>query len=327
METITFECELITPMFMYGADGKKPELRPPSIKGAMRFWWRAMNGHLPIDELREKEAAIFGGSEGDGKKSSFSIRIQNEKITPVLKSWPRSHKTDGINTHRQIDILDYLCFGPMQYDKNSKSNQFSRNSINCGSTFHLLISVKNEKLKEEILQTLSLLNCFGSLGSKSRNGFGSFKYQNTDLTKKLIQSLIKTSEVKAFSSFNGNVKLFKTKQDFDSWDDALAEIGIAYRTSKLNLENKHNYDKRQYIGSPIKKSLLDRHSKPYFLKVNKNLNGRYEGYILFLPSKYCEGLDIDKQKNNIDHKKQNENFAEVCNEFNTKLAETLEVIL
>lgn len=327
METITFECEVITPMFLAGADGRTPELRLPSIKGAMRFWWRAMNGHLSIEELRRRETELFGGSEGEGKKSSFSIRVQKEKRAPILKSWPKPHKTDGINTHRQIDILDYLCFGPMQYDRNSRSNQFTRESINNGSTFQLLISFKDEKLKEEILQSLLLLNCFGNLGSKSRNGFGSFKYQNTDLTKELIQSLIKTSETKSFSSFNGKVKLFKTKQDFDSWDDALAEIGIAYRTSKLNLEDKHNYDKRQYIGSPIKKSLLDRHSKPYFLKVNKNLNGRYKGYILFLPSKYCEGLDKDKQKNNIDHKKQNKNFAEVCNEFNNKLAETLEVIL
>ncbi|OPX29474.1 MAG: type III-B CRISPR module RAMP protein Cmr1 [Candidatus Omnitrophica bacterium 4484_171] len=48
MKTITFECETITPMFLAGADGRTPELRPPSIKGAMRFWWRAMNGHLPL---------------------------------------------------------------------------------------------------------------------------------------------------------------------------------------------------------------------------------------------------------------------------------------
>jgi len=33
-------------MFLAGADGVTPELRAPSIKGAMRFWWRACNGHL-----------------------------------------------------------------------------------------------------------------------------------------------------------------------------------------------------------------------------------------------------------------------------------------
>ena len=47
MEKIVFECESVTPMFMYGADGKTPELRPASVKGVMRFWWRAINGNLP----------------------------------------------------------------------------------------------------------------------------------------------------------------------------------------------------------------------------------------------------------------------------------------
>ncbi len=52
MKTIEFECETITPMFLAGADGKTPELRPPSIKGLMRFWWRAINGHLPLNNLK-----------------------------------------------------------------------------------------------------------------------------------------------------------------------------------------------------------------------------------------------------------------------------------
>ncbi len=51
METIKFECEIITPMFLGGADGKSAELRAPTINGALRFWWRAMNGHLPLKEL------------------------------------------------------------------------------------------------------------------------------------------------------------------------------------------------------------------------------------------------------------------------------------
>ena len=58
--TVTFECETITPMFLRGADGRTPELRAPSIKGAMRYWWRAINGHLAPNELLAMESAIFG---------------------------------------------------------------------------------------------------------------------------------------------------------------------------------------------------------------------------------------------------------------------------
>ncbi|WP_124398070.1 type III-B CRISPR module RAMP protein Cmr1 [Thermaurantimonas aggregans] len=61
MKTITFTCETITPMFLSGADQRVPELRPPSIKGALRFWWRAMNGHLSLEELKQKKARFLGG--------------------------------------------------------------------------------------------------------------------------------------------------------------------------------------------------------------------------------------------------------------------------
>ncbi|MEZ4851046.1 MAG: type III-B CRISPR module RAMP protein Cmr1 [Bacteroidia bacterium] len=66
MESITFTCKIITPMFLNGADGKTPELRPPSIKGALRFWWRAVNGHLGLGELRKMETEIFGGTGPGG---------------------------------------------------------------------------------------------------------------------------------------------------------------------------------------------------------------------------------------------------------------------
>lgn len=50
-------------MFLAGADGKTPELRASSIKGALRFWWRALNGHLSLKELKEREGKIFGNTE------------------------------------------------------------------------------------------------------------------------------------------------------------------------------------------------------------------------------------------------------------------------
>lgn len=85
MEHITFTCRVITPMFLAGADGSTPELRAPSIKGAMRFWWRALHGHLPLKELKEREAAIFGGSGDKVSRSKITIRTASvgELITTI----------------------------------------------------------------------------------------------------------------------------------------------------------------------------------------------------------------------------------------------------
>jgi len=41
MQRASFECEVITPMFLGGAD-QQPELRPASVRGALRYCARRM---------------------------------------------------------------------------------------------------------------------------------------------------------------------------------------------------------------------------------------------------------------------------------------------
>ena len=76
MEKIVFECENIS-VKMGGANLNQDGIRPASIKGVMRFWWRAINGDLSLIKLKKQEADIFGSTE---KKSSFSIKIQDYKV-------------------------------------------------------------------------------------------------------------------------------------------------------------------------------------------------------------------------------------------------------
>lgn len=66
VEKITFGCHVLTPMFLAGADGTErdavPELRAPSLKGAMRFWWRAVQAEEDRERLKKTEAGIFSGT-------------------------------------------------------------------------------------------------------------------------------------------------------------------------------------------------------------------------------------------------------------------------
>ena len=43
MNTLEATYRIVTPMFIGDAEQKATSLRPPSIKGALRFWWRALN--------------------------------------------------------------------------------------------------------------------------------------------------------------------------------------------------------------------------------------------------------------------------------------------
>ncbi|WP_333785233.1 type III-B CRISPR module RAMP protein Cmr1 [Thermocrinis sp.] len=78
MKKLTFELEFITPAFLGGADPLKPELRPASFVGLLRFWWRALKGECDIDKLKKEETEIFGGN---GKcASKVAIRVWGNVI-------------------------------------------------------------------------------------------------------------------------------------------------------------------------------------------------------------------------------------------------------
>jgi len=324
MKTIKFECEVVTPMFLAGADGKTSELRPPSIKGAMRFWWRAMNEHLPLEKLKEEEAEIFGGSGENMGRSKVAIKVDPFNLKKSKKKLPL-HPIPVKNFN--INILDYLAYGTYQYKK-GEGNVFIKEYIEPRQKFTVNIYIVDNELEEDIVRVFQLLSTFGGLGSRSRNGFGSFVILSINGSSKSFYVNIEkdrfSSKLPKFSAFSKNMRLWKLKQSYDSWDKALAELGKAYKYAREKIESKHHYEKRQYIGAPIivnkkQKSKLDRHAKPYFMSVHRE-NNKYVGYILYLPSEYAHGME---GLNNFEETKR---FEDACNYLNQHLAKKLEEV-
>ena len=170
MQTITFECEVITPMFLAGADGVTPELRPASIKGALRFWWRAMNGHLigkdeNVEELLEEDEKLFGGTNQG--KSSINIRVSN-----IVEK-----KIDGKTLQKYADYN-----GGFKYGKPGLAYLFyvllnqkleGLEGYDTSTKFDLIVSSKEKKDLQKACATLWLFIYLGGLGSRARRGAGS----------------------------------------------------------------------------------------------------------------------------------------------------------
>lgn len=151
MKSITFKCEVVTPMFLAGADGSSPELRPPSIKGAMRFWWRAMNGDTDIDQLRKEEAKIFGVGGGKARRSRIVIKTTHPEWDGVFQSHVLPHKDKGLTK----------AFNP-------ETPQFFEVSLS--------FSHELDDLRYDDLKSLFVLSCLlGGYGKRSRRGFGSVR--------------------------------------------------------------------------------------------------------------------------------------------------------
>src|ERR1700704_1028422 len=73
MERETFQVELVTPCFLAGAEGVT-EWRAASIRGQLRWWFRAVAGGCwkgDLDRVRREEARLFGSTE---RKSSLQVQ-------------------------------------------------------------------------------------------------------------------------------------------------------------------------------------------------------------------------------------------------------------
>jgi len=346
---LDFDIETITPMFLAGADQNKAELRAASIKGLLRFWWRTLQAEPDLENLREKESEIFGCSNKKVGGSSFSLRVWFEKPhIPMNEKFPKQiiQVTSKGKTF-PVNILEYLAYGTLEYKK-GQGNVFVREYFPGGTEFRLCVSFRKNCV-DELIRTFFIFWMFGGIGSRSRNGFGSFHLNNykailsgVDLPhdySMLIRKIIRDKPPQSYPSFVTGTKLFKTKTTHETWDNALAEVGKIYRgirsgEIKANneiFEKKHLYEKRQYMGAPIivdkkDKSFLDRHAKPYFIKIAKE-NNRYRGYILYLPSKYCDGLEKDRSGRSINHGLEDKKFAEVCSEFNMFLSQYMDTVI
>jgi len=228
MNEIKFKCRVITPMFMAGADGKTPELRPSEFKGMMRFWWRAIRADDNIENLKKEEAKIFGGTGEKEGKSKVMIRIAPIEIN--CSSYPPL-------PHSQTKIFTFSC-------------------IYVNFTFEIFL--RGEKEFTNIFKNVFFLSTIlGGFGKRSRRGFGSVaiiepkelnseNLQKEELLSKILDTLnqidnhyeIRSSKIvnkKVNKKSGGNypwITEIEIGNKHDDWETLLKKIGNATHNHK-----------------------------------------------------------------------------------------------
>ncbi len=173
--TLTATYRIVMPMFCAGADQQKAELRLPSFKGALRFWWRSLMWGKARDvaELRRKEAELFGSSDQNVGQSKARMRFKGD---PDLK---KSVCPPEVFESGRLPGCHYLGYGVMEAfpsrNKGTKAGQLTRPMIPGGEfTVQLRLGPRiSDEQRQQIENALVLLGTVGGLGSKSRKGFGS----------------------------------------------------------------------------------------------------------------------------------------------------------
>lgn len=181
IEKVIFDLEVITPMFLSGANQNDIELRPQSIKGALRYWYRALLGGIGItqvDQLKKIESALWG-TEEQGSSVVVRVRPQNMK--------KKDNKTldlgyDKARKQTRNPGKTYLLFSTFMGGNN-------RPYYDAGSTFTVeLLSNRVDAKKWLSLASCTLwcLVSVGAIGTRTRRGGGDLRinkiFQNTGMS-------------------------------------------------------------------------------------------------------------------------------------------------
>jgi len=139
--------ELITPCFCAGADQSKAEIRAPSIRGELRWWFRALGG------TQEEEQAVFGGIAGDEETSSaVVVRVSEIK-------------------HGKSESRDL----PGNQKFFTMSRKGAESMIPSGRQFRLQILLRRTVEGQRLNRAIEAMAIFGAIGMRSNRGCGTIQ--------------------------------------------------------------------------------------------------------------------------------------------------------
>ncbi|MDW8231133.1 MAG: type III-B CRISPR module RAMP protein Cmr1, partial [Saprospiraceae bacterium] len=142
------------------------------MKGALRFWERAIARHWIFEEQRElpqkllrHDEELMGGAFTVQKKSEVSIEIHHEPVTSS-KNW----LINGNALRSKREGLKYLLFTLIVHNK-------EKEGIAPDFPFQVTFRCKegHENALEKNIAAFWTLTYFGALGTRARRGAGAFE--------------------------------------------------------------------------------------------------------------------------------------------------------
>jgi CRISPR-associated protein Cmr1 len=311
---ITATFEVTTPLFLGGVDpASSVELRAPSIKGALRFWWRALawgrlGGDLDklLGKLRRKEQEVFGAA-GDDRgalgQSTFSLRARWFSEPPIAQ--------DGLTSGKPG--LSYLGYGVLNRGRGNPprpcfeptgSFELSLQSLKRSRVASAEPAESETGLCPTLLDALKLFGLLGGLGGRSRRGWGSLTLteveadggarrwrapQTLDEYKGALSAILgEAAEAPnaPYSAFakGARLSILGAPTGVDALT-ALDQLGQAYQAFRREPDN------RSFIFGlphPRYRGRADRRASPLLLHVHK-LKDQYAIAITFLRAPFLEG--------------------------------------
>ena len=271
--------ETVTPLFLGGAEPRKtPEIRAPSMRGALRYWLRAALGGSNLSDLKVAESQVFGDTT-DG--SAVVVRVHSE-AQPFdyfeSRMEPRPDdpgKKRRVFIHGEAPKTSYLFFS---LDENRREKVEARWCYPVGEDIELeFIARRRDDIAwQRACGALWLLTHLGGLGARSRRGAGSLQARDgqqlsgwpnslpalsvqagnalelvTELSEgltRLHQALGVDGKVTAPTEFHTlapdacRIWVLSPKGGWPSWSAALGAVADALRKGRSSGSSYHQLD-------------------------------------------------------------------------------------
>lgn len=193
-ETLELDIQVVTPMFGGGVEAGVSDpvtlIRPSSIRGHLRFWWRATRGaaFATAKELKQRETEIFGNTE---HPSAITVRVDPSPTSQSQRcaayEWnQQARQGQGGYSLRWAQplvgaALPYALFPfqgkpPKRPVRGLEPEQLP-SVMTMPFGFRVIATIPREYTTDVRSAILAWIN-FGGIGARTRRGCGSLQCQD-----------------------------------------------------------------------------------------------------------------------------------------------------
>ncbi len=309
MAEMALEVEFLTPTFLGGAD-QKAQLRAAPFKNLLRQWWRVVSGpqFSKWQDMLQAEGNLFGSvQEKSTSVSDVRISLTADKNSIKLRDAPielgktRHPEVGKGGNGMPVGNALYLGYGPITFKDGTKRY------IAPGSKARMTVAYP--KAHEKTLKTvLQYIHSFGTIGSRSRNGWGSVSLSGegfvplalAEFSAQPLQALLNGNAFPSALGKENGLLCWQVKDlPGQDWKACMTDLGKIYMTLRTSINIKpQGLKERHILGYPVTNHSVGnwggnngRMPSQLRLMVKRDPEGRLVGRILHLPHKLPKQWD------------------------------------
>jgi CRISPR-associated protein Cmr1 len=323
MTELRYRMSFTTPAFLGNAE-QAGQWRTPPIKALLRQWWRVVYSadhrhRVSVAAMLAAEGALYGSAaDGDGESNRSQLRLR-------LDQWNKGRLTNwsGLDAqrviHPEVKNRDgrpvpvgahlYLGYGPLNFEAGQTALKAAQ-AIQDGDHTVLRLAFPDNGEEQRLRKALWLLQHYGTLGGRSRNGWGSFSLTSADPASPALDAVLDPDLTIPWrealnhewpkgigtDEHGGAARplIWRTKEALADWKAVmvcLAKVKIDLRRQFLftHGRNAPNPEDRHWLSYPVTNHSVNawgtnaRLPNSLRFKVRAEADGRLRGVVFHMP--------------------------------------------